>query len=144
MSDAMGRFLYVVRGDQLASARPTHVVPIPMHWQRRLIRGTNSPDILAERLAEGLGVPVMHRALRRCRNTLPQKDLKPHERFQNVRGAFQWASPEQLQGARVLLVDDILTTGATCSEAARVLKKAGGAQAVIVAVLARADGDQPL
>jgi predicted amidophosphoribosyltransferase len=79
----------------------------------------------------------------RRRYTSPQKDLPPRERFKNVRGAFRMSrrNPVQWKGARVLLVDDILTTGATCSEAARVLKEAG-ASSVFVAVIARAQGNQ--
>jgi predicted amidophosphoribosyltransferase len=85
-------------------------------------------------------VPVA-RLLIRKRNTLPQKELPPRERFKNLRGAFRIRKRmlPHLGGSRVVLVDDILTTGATCSEAARVLKQAGAA-AVAVAVVARALG----
>jgi len=81
------------------------------------------------------------RSLVRCRYTGPQKDLLPRERFRNVRGAFRLhrADPTRWQNSRLLLVDDILTTGATCSEVAGLLKQAGAA-AVAVAVVARADG----
>ena len=75
----------------------------------------------------------------RRRNTLPQASLAPSRRFENVRGAFRVRRPETVKGARVLLVDDVLTTGATCSEAANVLKQAGVAM-VAVAVIARAEG----
>ena len=79
--------------------------------------------------------------MRRRRYTSPQKDLLPRERFRNVLGAFglRRAQRERWRDARVLLVDDIMTTGATCSEVARLLKQAGAA-AVAVAVIARADG----
>jgi predicted amidophosphoribosyltransferase len=102
--------------------------------------GVNSPELLAECLGKKLGIPVV-RTLRRRRYTRPQKDVLPHERFRNVRGAFGlrlWHG-KRLKDARVLLVDDILTTGATCSEAAKLLKQAGAA-VVAVAVVARADG----
>jgi predicted amidophosphoribosyltransferase len=81
------------------------------------------------------------RTLVRCRYTNPQKDLLPRERFRNVRGAFRLRRSDRhrWQNSRLLLVDDILTTGATCSEAARILKQSGAA-AVAVAVVARADG----
>jgi len=110
---------------------------VPMYWKRRLVRGTNSPEIIARSVAAGLGVKARGRLLVRCRNTLPQADLSPRHRFSNVKGAFRVRKHRDLDGARVLLVDDILTTGATCSEAARALKKAGAA-VVAAAVVARA------
>ncbi len=136
---AVGHLLWLRRGAPLVALQADLLVPIPMHWRRRLLRGANSPELLADRLARRLGVPVANRLLIRCRNTKPQADLKPKERFGNVRGAFRTAKGYGLQGARVVLVDDVLTTGATCSEGAKVLKQAG-ASMVGVAVVARAEG----
>jgi len=141
LSAAAGEFFVRRRGGRMVSLEPDTVIPIPMHWRRRWVRRTNSPDLLADRLARFLGVPLLDRALRRCRNTKPQKDLPPRERFRNVRGAFSVGAGRDLRGARVLLVDDVLTTGATCNEAASLLKNACGAKMVFVAVLARAEGD---
>jgi ComF family protein len=133
----MGRLLLDRRREQLMDARADMVVPIPMFWSRRFCRGKNSPEMLASCLAESLGVPMHPSILMRRRNTLPQSGLAPSRRFENVHGAFRVRRPDAIQGARVLLVDDVLTTGATCSEAARMLKKAGAAM-VAVAVVARA------
>jgi predicted amidophosphoribosyltransferase len=110
-----------------------------MFWLRRLHRQVNSAQTIARTLAASLHVPAVGGLLVRVRNTFPQKDLSPEERARNVRGAFQVPRRRcrRAQGSRVLLVDDILTTGATCSEAAWVLKQAG-AVAVAAAVLARA------
>jgi ComF family protein len=140
LSLTIGRLLAQRLGDKLAEFRPDAVLPIPMHWGKRLLRGVNSPELLADCLGRKLGVPVV-RSLVRCRYTSPQKDLLPRERFRNVRGAFRLRRSDRRrwQDSRLLLVDDILTTGATCSEAARLLKQAGAA-AVAVAVVARADG----
>ena len=140
LSLTVGRLLAQRLADKLALFRADAVLPIPMHWAKRLVRGVNSPELLADCLARKLARPVV-RTLVRCRYTSPQKDLLPRERFRNVRGAFRLRRSDRLrwQGARLLLVDDILTTGATCSEAARLLKQAGAA-AVAVAVVARADG----
>ena len=113
-----------------------------MYWTRRLFRGTNSPEILARHLARHLGIPLAGGMLIRCRNTLPQAHLPPGKRFQNVLGAFRLGAPYDLRGAKVVLVDDILTTGATCSEAAKVFKRAGAAM-VVAAVVARAEGPRP-
>jgi ComF family protein len=141
LSGAAGELLLRRRGGRIASLGPDMVIPIPMHWQRRWVRRTNSPDLLADRLAKSLCIPLLDRALRRCRNTLPQKDLPPRDRFENVRDAFRVAARSDLRGAGVLLVDDVLTTGATCNEAARLLKNTCGAKMVFVAILARAEGD---
>jgi len=135
MGEALGQF----RREQILQFSPDVVVPVPMYWARRIRRGTNSPEVLAESAARVLKVPLCLGVLDRRRNTLPQKDLKPRERFRNVRGAFRAKRGYNFFGVRVLLVDDILTTGATCSEAARTLLDAG-AEAVAVAVLARAQG----
>ena len=135
---AVGRLLAERRGAQLAQLRPDLIVPVPMHWWRRLVRGFNSAELLAQCLGRHLNAPVAHVLVRR-RHTQPQKDLLPRERFANVRDAFQVRerARRHWRGSHVLLVDDILTTGATCSEAARVLKLAGAAT-VAVAVVARA------
>jgi len=139
LSTTIGRFLALRRRRALLAFRPDLIVPIPMYWTRRLERGTNSADIIARCLGQGLRVPVRHRLLLRIRNTLEQKDLLPRERFRNVRGAFVVRKHPHIEGARVLVVDDVLTTGATCSEAARMLQLAGAAH-VAAAVIARAQG----
>jgi ComF family protein len=112
------------------------VVPVPMYWLRRLGRGWNHSTGLAGRLATRLGLPL-DEALLRVRNTPPQVRLSRTGRSGNVRGAFAARRPGELDGARVLLVDDVVTTGATVNEATRTLRKAGAAS-VIVAALAKA------
>jgi ComF family protein len=139
LSIAMGRLLICRRREQLLEHRADLVVPIPMFWTRRLGRGVNSPDLLARCLAESLEIPIRRDILVRRRNTLPQANLPPSRRFDNVRDAFRVRRPAPAQNARILLVDDVLTTGATSSEAAKVLKQAGAAY-VVVAVIARAQG----
>lgn len=139
VSIALGRLLVQRRGEQLRGCRADLIVPIPMFWTRRIRRGVNNPDVLADVLGKSLGVPVRKDVLVQCRRTLPQHHLPRSRRFQNVRDAFRVRGPEAIHGGRVLLVDDVLTTGATCSEAAKVLKQAG-ATAVMVAVIARAHG----
>jgi ComF family protein len=118
--------------------RPDLIVPIPMHWSRRLSRGANSPELLARELARSLGVRRDERALVRTRRTERQTDVLPEQRSENIRGAFRVAAGRNLANVRVLLVDDVLTTGATAQEAAKTLRRAGTAE-VAVAVLARAD-----
>ena len=135
----MGQLLVRQRQEQLQEHQTNMVIPIPMFWARRFGRGINSPDVLAGCLAKSLGIPLRRDLLIRHRNTLPQAHLPPSRRFENVRGAFRIHRPDTVQDARVLLVDDVLTTGATCSEAAKTLKQAGAAR-VVVAVVARAQG----
>jgi ComF family protein len=139
LAETLCRLYLLRRGPALKSTKPDFALPIPMFWRRRIARGTNSPDVLATVLASYLGVPVLREALARRRNTLRQPNLRPTERFRNVRGAFRLLRGYDLSGVRALLVDDVLTTGATCSEAARVLKGAG-VVSVGVAVLARGGG----
>jgi len=139
LSAAIGHVLGRQRRRELLRFEPDLVMPIPMFWARRLRRGTNSPEILAESVASLLRLSPCVGVLVRRRNTLPQADLPPRERFRNVRGAFGLKPGYNFSGLRVLLVDDILTTGATCSEAARTLREAGAA-AVAAAVVARAQG----
>jgi ComF family protein len=139
LSVAMGRLLAERRRERLAGVRADVIVPIPMYWGRRLGRGKNGPELLGGCLAKSLEVPMRTTILLRRRNTLPQAGLPPSQRFENVRGAFRVRRPDAVKDARVLLVDDVLTTGATCSEAAKMLKQAGAAM-VAVAVVARAQG----
>ena len=139
LAAALAELLVRRRRADLEAFQPDLVLPVPMHWWRRLGRGFNSPDLLAQVLARAVGVPWAAGLLTRRRNTLPQMRLAPSARFKNLRGALRLKAGDAMAGRRVLLVDDILTTGATCSEAARVLKQANAAW-VGVAVLARADG----
>lgn len=117
------------------------VVPVPLHWRRRLRRGFNQ----AEDLARGLGLPIC-RALRRARRTRAQFGLSLEERRRNVGGAFEgrrrWLVGSRrrrqgVAGACVVLVDDLATTGATLRECASVLKRLG-AREVRALTLARA------
>jgi ComF family protein len=135
----LGSLLATARHEQLARLAVDAVLPVPMHWRRRLRRGVNSPELLAERLAASLGVPCLTRLLVQTRSTLPQRSLSPRERRVNLRGAFRVRRGGRAAGMRLLIVDDVLTTGSTCNEAARELL-AAGAVAVTAAVVARAEG----
>jgi ComF family protein len=114
------------------------IIPVPLHWFRRWARGYNQSEALARALAARLRLPCRTACLRRRRATPKQTEQTPAQRKLNVRGAFQTPSRAALHGQTVLLVDDVLTTGSTASEAARALRRAGAAR-VVVAVLARAE-----
>jgi ComF family protein len=146
MKHQSGELLSLVMGDLLAGRlRQRHtevefdcIVPVPMHWLRRLFRPVHVPSLLAERVSAGLAVAT-RRVLRFRRNVRQQSTLSPAMRRQNVRGALAVKPGYHLADARVLLIDDILTTGATADEATRCLRRAG-AKTVHVAVVARGGG----
>ena len=112
-------------------------VPVAMHWRRRLARGYDHARMLARSLARRLRLPMLP-ALTRTRLTVPQVGLSRTRRKANVRGAFAVRRGVKLDGANVLLVDDVTTTGATANEAARTLL-ASGANRVTLAVIAKAE-----
>ncbi len=114
------------------------VVPVPLHFWRRMVRGYNQSQALARGLSLRLGMPCQAGWLRRVRNTPRQTAQTVAGRKENVRGAFAVRPGISLRGRCVLLVDDVMTTGATAAEAARTLRAAGAAR-IAVAVLARAE-----
>jgi predicted amidophosphoribosyltransferase len=113
------------------------IVHVPMHWQRRLLRGHDHAEQLAALLAKRLELPSIG-ALRRTRSVSPQVHLPRTRRIENVRGSMALARGQDLSGLSILLVDDVTTTGATADEAARVCLS-GGAEEVILAVAAKAE-----
>jgi ComF family protein len=113
----------------------TWVVPIPLHWLRRVERGYNQSEAMARGLAHGLGLQYFS-PLRRIKLSHRLAELGATERKKALQGAFLCRKDARIVGRTVLLIDDILTTGATSGAAARALKKAG-AKHVIVIVLAR-------
>jgi ComF family protein len=118
---------------------PDLAVPAPMHWMRRLSGKWNGADLLAETAGRCLRIPVLPRLLAPRGLRRRQHTLSPAERRRNMRGAFVVRHGYDLADARVLLVDDALTTGSTAHAAASALKKAGAAE-VVVAVVARGIG----
>ncbi|HEY2953823.1 MAG TPA: double zinc ribbon domain-containing protein [Candidatus Eisenbacteria bacterium] len=93
--------------------RPDLVMAVPLHSARRRERGYNQAERLAESLAGRIGVPLLEGAIERVRNTPPQARLDPRSRRANVAGAFRVRHPGRLEGRSILLVDDVITTGAT-------------------------------
>ena len=131
---ALGKRLASLVRERSFSELPEIVIPIPMHWLSRLMRGTSAAETLARSLAADLRLPFAVDLLR-CRRMLKkQGTLLPGERLENVRGAFAINRGYDITGARVLLVDDVITTGATCDSAARALRKAGATSVFAVAV----------
>ncbi len=106
---------------------PDFVVPVPLHRTRRLERGYNQSERLAQGIAATLGAEARPDTLVRTRRTRSQTALARGARQQNVAGAFACPDPTALAGRRVLLVDDVVTTGATALAAAEPLRAAGAA-----------------
>ena len=120
------------------------IVPVPLHRWRLLRRGFNQSAVLAQRIAGLSSGPGRRRVLQRHRATASQQGLSAAAREQNITPrAFRVARPERVAGARVLLVDDVLTTGATLTACASVLRRAG-AERVDVLTLARVVRDEAL
>ena len=114
--------------------RPDALVPVPIHWSRRLERGFNQSRLLARRLARAWGCPVRDDVLVRAVATPSQTSLDGAARRANVRRAFRLRHPELVAGRHVVVVDDILTTGATLSECARCLEDAAPRTVGVLAV----------
>lgn len=121
----LGRWLAEALEDpRLAGRRIDFIVPVPLHPARKRERGFNQAELLALVLHRLSGLPLMD-ALQRTRYTTTQTQFDRSERMENLRGAFRLRRGSNVQDLRMLLVDDVLTTGSTLSECASVLKKAG-------------------
>ncbi len=111
------------------------VLPVPLHGSRQRDRTYNQSALLAQHLSPRLGLAYRpHKTLYRSRNTPTQTGLNANQRSQNVRDAFRVKDPELIRGATVLLVDDVMTTGATASAAAAGVQAAGASGVYVVTV----------
>ena len=136
LAEIMGRVFWEIACTRLSTTGVDVVVPIPLHWRRQWARGYNQAGAVARQLALGLRVKFAPRLLRRVRHTPQQSQPSASARRENVRGAFRVRRGASMDAKRILLVDDVMTTGSTAGEAARVLR-AAGAEEVVVAILAR-------
>jgi len=119
------------------SFRVDIAVSIPKYWTKRIMRGSNTAEVLVEMIGRRLAVRTAPAALAARRRTRKQGLLRKSQRDANVRGSMVVRTGYDFQATHVLVVDDIMTTGATAREAARALRKSGAA-AVSLAVIARA------
>lgn len=136
------RLAEVVRREPEALAGDV-VVPVPLHRARQRERGYNQADLIARPLARRLGLPYRSVLLVRTKPRPEKLHLSLHERWSSVRGAFAARPGSQVDNLRVLLVDDVITTGATLDACARALQKAG-AVAVYALTVARAPRGSPV
>jgi competence protein ComFC len=129
-------------GDFMAGALPRDhrfdaIAPVPLHWRRQWQRGFNQSELLAQTLSRRFAIPVI-KVLRRVRSTAAQAGLSDSARRRNVSTAFRCHRPNAVTGKRILLIDDVMTTGSTGAACAIALKR-GGAASVALLTVARAD-----
>ncbi len=122
-------FAYMIEkthGEIIRLWKPDVIIPVPMHAEKKKVRGYNQAELLAKETADIFGIRMDADALVRKKMTVPQKELSTGNRYKNLNGAF--GVRKDLTGRRVLLIDDIYTTGATFDACAQTLKSAGAAK----------------
>lgn len=127
LAETMGCQFAAWRVERFVAWRAEVLVPVPLHWWRRWRRGYNQSEAVARGMAESLRLSVRPECLRRVRWTRKQFHLTPAQREANIKGAFRTGPARSVQGKRVILVDDVMTTGNTLNECAKLLKQAGAA-----------------
>ena len=133
----LGRLMARGCEEFLAACKAEAIIPVPLHPRRLRWRGFNQSVLLARQISRAYNIPVDCFTLFRKIDTPPQTQLPEEDRRKNMRRAFALAEESAMSGKRVLLVDDVYTSGATVNECSRVLKR-GGAREVFVLTLARA------
>jgi len=113
----------------------TALVPVPLHQRKEWDRGYNQSRLLAKELAQDMGIEILDQAIKRTRNTKTQTELPRHKRLTNLKNAFEATEPEIIKGRNLVIVDDVLTTGATAGELAKVLKQAGAKEVWALALM---------
>ena len=130
---ALARDAYERLGSWIERIAPQVIVPIPLHKKRKKTRGYNQAQLLAAELSRLTGIPMDADLLQRTMDTRPQRELSASERKNNLKKAFQM-SKKSVQLEKVLLIDDIYTTGSTVDAVARVLKSGGVRQVYVLCV----------
>jgi len=104
------------------------IVPVPIHPRRLFQRGFNQTVVMAEKLSSATGIPLDRRSLKKIKDTPPQVGLPRPERIKNLKGSFGVHHASRIRDAKVLIVDDVATTGSTIREAAKTVMRAGAAR----------------
>lgn len=132
VAEALGAVMGLLAAGDPEFAAAQSVVPVPLHRHRLQLRGYNQAELLARGVAWALELPLLSDALVRIQAGAVQSRLPQAQRHRNLRGVFRAARPSEVAGRHILLVDDVLTTGATADEAARVLLRAGAADVQVL------------
>jgi ComF family protein len=132
----LGNLLAEVFNEHFSEEHPEILVPIPIHPRRHRERGYDQTLLLARRLSRLCGLPI-DRSTHRCRHTSPQFGLNLGARRSNLRGAFSIDPGHQLTGRRILIVDDVMTTGTTVGELGKLIKRSARPEWLGVLTVAR-------
>lgn len=141
-SPDVGRYVAHVMADEIGGCGffdgVDVVVPVPLAFGKKLRRGYNQCEWIAKGIGDATGLPVVSNAVRRIRNNPSQTGLNAIERWENVDGIFRLVRPDAVRGKHVLLIDDVVTTGATTVACAQSIAAAGGDVRISVVALAMA------
>ena len=136
-AETLANMLYNA-GRDIWKEKPDVLLPVPLHRRRLLQRKYNQSALLVKYLSAKTGIPADYFSLVRQQNTVPQVSLSGKERRRNLISAFSAVKPENIKNRKVVLIDDVTTTGTTLEECAKVLHKAGAAQ-IYALTLARTE-----
>lgn len=125
-AETLANLLYVA-GHDIWQETPDLLIPVPIHPLRLLKRRYNQSALLCKYLSAKSGIAVDYTSLVRALNTVPQVQLSGNARRNNLKHAFAVAAPQNIRGKKIVLIDDVTTTGSTLNECAKVLHKAGAA-----------------
>jgi ComF family protein len=114
-----------------------YIIPVPIHKKKMRKRGYNQMELIGRRLSTKTGIPLEIRSLVKSVNTPPQRGLDAEDRQKNIKDSFEVSDRSKIEGKRILLIDDVMTTGATINECARVLLRDGKVRYTDVLVLTR-------
>ncbi len=135
--DYLGKYLAeplcgFIRDYQLPIEYLDYIIPVPLHPSRKREREFNQAQLLGEEIGREFGIKVSSDALVRVKATKTQTELAFQERWQNLEGSFSVIKPDLIKGSNLLLIDDVLTTGATASQAAKCLKDSGAKKVILL------------
>lgn len=129
----LARWLYLA-GKDIFEAGADLIVPVPLHYTRLLKRKYNQSAVLAGELAKMTNIIVDYDVLKKIKYTLPQTQCDGKQRHKNIKGAFTITHPERIKGKRIVLIDDVYTTGSTTKECTKTLLKFGAKSVDILTV----------
>lgn len=110
------------------------IIPVPIHKKRKLIRGYNQTELIAKKIAKNIDLKMENKVLFKNKNIVSQSELNKSERIKNVKEAFVVKNEEKVENKKILIFDDIYTTGSTVNECSKILKNAGASKIGILTI----------